>query len=219
MRHDRQAPIAHTQHQGMQRNVIIHRDGNRMVRRHHGINRYPHYRRIDRGLMVPQYWWGPRFQVMNWGNYGLPQPIHGGRWVRYYDDALMIDSHGRIHDGRWDMTWDQYDDQWDYDDRGIPIYVGNGAFHPDDRDRAWVERQQGRGGAYGYGHHQQAYGHPGYGYGYGYGYGGMVVTETTVTTSPTVIQTTVYEDVVQSAPRRSYRKKARRIASKTRCIC
>jgi Ni/Co efflux regulator RcnB len=211
-----QAPLAHSGHPDMQRNIIIRRDGHRMERRHHGINRYPHYRRFDRGLTVPQYWWGPRFHVMNWGAYGLPQPIHGGRWVRYYDDALMIDGHGRIHDGRWDMDWDRYDDQWDYDDRGIPIYGGDGGYYPDDRDYEWAERRRGYG-EYGYGHRQQAYGYPGYGY--GYGHGGMVVTETTVTTGPTVIEKTIFEEVVQSSPRRSYRSKGRRIGSKTRCVC
>jgi hypothetical protein len=193
-----------------------------MERRHHGINRYPDYRRIDRGLMVPQYWWSPRFHVMNWGRYGLPQPMHGGRWVRYYDDALLVDDYGRVHDGRWGMRWDEYEDQWGYDDRGIPLYVGDGEYRPDGRDYRWVEEHQGRGSAHGYGHQRQGYGypqhpgHPGYA-----GYGGMVVTETTVTTSPTVIEKTVYEEVVHSAPRRSYRagSKGTRIRAKARCAC
>jgi Ni/Co efflux regulator RcnB len=214
MRHrDGQAPMAHSGDRRTQRDVI-RRGGDRMVRGHHGINRYPNYRRIDRGFMVPQYWWGPRFQVMNWGLYGLPQPMHGGRWVRYYDDALLVDSYGRVHDGRWDMRWDEYGDDWDYDDRGIPAHAGDGDFYRDDRDYGWAEGRQGYGREYGYGHHQQAYGYPGYGYG-----GGMVVTETTVTTMPTVVEKTIYEEVVQSAPRRSYRSKGRRIGSKTRCLC
>jgi Ni/Co efflux regulator RcnB len=196
-RRDGQTPIVHGRHPGMQRDVTVRRAGDRLMRRHHEINRYPHYRRIDRGLTVPQYWWGPRFNVMNWGRYGLPQPMHGGRWVRYYDDALLVDSYGRVHDGRWGMRWDEYEDQWDYDHRGIPVYVGDGDFYPGDEDYAWVEEQQGPGRPMGYGHHQQGYGypaHPGY---------GMVVTETTVTTSPTIITETFYEDVVQSAPRKA----------------
>jgi Ni/Co efflux regulator RcnB len=213
-RYDGQAPMAYRGPAGAQRDVIVRRDGNRMMRRQHGINGYPHYRRIDRGHMVPQHWWGPRFRVMNWGMYGLPQPMHGGRWVRYYDDALLVDGYGHVHDGRWGMRWDEHQDHWGYDDRGIPIYVGNGDYYPDDRDYDWAEERRPHG-PYGYGQHQQAYGYPAY----GYGYGGMVVTETTVTTSPTVIQKTVYEEVVQSAGRPSYRKKARRIGSKTRCVC
>ena len=206
-------PIVHGGQANMQRDVIIRRGEDRMIR--HGINRYPHYRRIDRGFTVPQYWWGPRFHVMNWGQYGLPQPMHGGRWVRYYDDALLVDGYGRVHDGRWGMRWDEYEDQWDYDDRGIPVYAGNGDYYPDDRDYDW-ERDRGPRGEYG---------HDGRGYGYpahpGYGYGGMVVTETTVTTSPTVIEETVYEDVVESGHSAGYgaRHKGRRIGAKKRCAC
>jgi Ni/Co efflux regulator RcnB len=216
MRHgDRERPVVRNDHSAMQRNVIVRR-GDGMIRRHHGINRHADYRRIGRGLALPQHWWGPRFHVTNWGNHGLPQPMHGGRWVRYFDDALLVDRYGRVHDGRWGMSWDDYDDQWDYDDRGIPVYVGNGDYHPDDEDYAWVDGRQGPAGAYGYGPHQQAYGYPAYGYG-----GGMIVTETTVTTSPTVVVKTVYEDVVPSAPQRSYRakSKSRRISSKARCHC
>jgi Ni/Co efflux regulator RcnB len=204
----------------------------RMDRRHHGINARPHYRRFDRGFVIPQYWWGPQFQVSNWGMYGLPQPMHGGRWVRYYDDALLIDSYGRVQDGRWGMKWDEWGEDWAYDDRGIPVYVGNGDFQPGEEDYAWVEEQDGayaegygQGyehggygnsgyGAYGYG----AYGYPYAGYGYGYGYGGgMVITETTVTTAPTVVAETYYvEEEVEVAPRRA---KPRRYRAKPRCNC
>ncbi len=200
----------------------MHRGGDRMIGTHHVINRYPHYRRVDRGFAIPQYWWGPAFHIGNWGQYGLPQPMHGRRWVRYYDDALMIDSYGRVDDGRWGMRWDEYGDEWGYDDRGIPVYVGNGEYHPDEEDYAWVEGQEGYGQgygfegreAYGYGGHQQVYTYPGYGYGYG-----AVVTETTVTTSPTVIEKTYYvEEEVVKAPRRTHRSKHRR--SKTvPCKC
>ena len=181
----------------------------RIVRRHHGINGYPGYRRFDRGLMLPHQWWGPQFQLHNWGNYGLPQPMHGGRWVRYYDDALLVDGYGRIHDGRWGMKWDEWDREWGYDDRGVPVYVGNGDFHPGPQEHAWVEGQ-GRGYAHGYGHSYGGYGQA-YGYAYpgcGCGYG-MVITETTVTTAPTVIAETVYEDVVVTKKRVRAKPRAR----------
>lgn len=156
-------------------------------RGHRGSNAYPGYRRVDRGFAVPHRWWGPRYQVQNWDAYGLPQPMHGGRWVRYYDDALLIDAYGRVQDGRWGMSWDEYGDDWGYDDGGIPYYVGNGDFYPDDRDYAWVEDHRGPQGQHGY-----AYGHE-QGYAYPYGYG-AVITETTVTTSPTIIEKTYYVD-------------------------
>ena len=200
--------------------VIVHRRGGHVRGGHHGINQYPHYQRVERGFALPQHWWGPAFHIGNWGAYGLPQPMHGSRWVRYYDDALLIDGYGRVHDGRWGMNWDEYADDWGHDDRGIPVYVGTGDFHPGEEDYAWVEGRDGYAGGYGQGYdhryggyHQGAYGHAGYGYGYG-----AVVTETTVTTSPTVIEETHYVDEVTTAPRRAYRARPR--GSKTvRCNC
>lgn len=211
----------------------VHHSGNRMARRgHHGFKNYSNYRRIDRGFVLPQPWWGQGYHIQNYPMYGLPQPIHGGRWVRYYDDALMIDHAGRVHDGRYGMAWDEWEDQWAYDDRGVPVYSGDGDFYPGDEDYAWVE---GEGGGYtdgyehGYGQDQgYAYGacpqacayQPAYSYGYGQGYGhgsgygaGMVVTETTVTTAPTVVtETWVEEEVVyeqQARKPRKYRAKPR----------
>ena len=217
--HARPLPGPHCQHpcRVFERRIdgpMGHNVTKRIIRRHHGINTYPGYHRIDRGFVVPHHWWGPQFHVMNWGGYGLPQPMHGRRWVRYYDDALLIDGYGRVHDGRWGMKWDDWEQEWAYDDRGIPVYVGNGDFHPGPQDYAWVE---GQGGAYA--HH--GYGYPGYGYGYGhaYGYGaGMVITETTTTTAPTVIAETVYEDVeiVETARKRVHRPKAKRYRPKPR---
>ena len=213
--------------------VQMHRPGGtrhhvrrHVVRRHHGINGYPHYRRVERGFALPHHWWGPQFQVWNWGNYGLPQPMHGGRWVRYYDDALMIDGHGRVMDGRWGMKWDEWQDQWGYDERGIPVYVGNGEFQPGSEDYAWVQEQGGayahgygqQGQGYGYGQYgQHGYGYPHGGYGYAYGYphaAGMVITETTVTTAPTVVAETVY---VEEEVRTVRRHRAKR--PKARCRC
>jgi len=204
-----------------------------VVRRHagppvagHGPRRHHReYRRIERGHVLPHAWWGPRYHVYNWSGYGLPAPIHGGRWVRYYDDALMVDGHGRVHDGRWGMAWDEWDHEWGYDDRGVPAYAGEGDFYPGDEDYAWVEG----GDRYAHGHHERRYEegcgpcgeervyHHG-GPAYGYGYGGMVITETTVTTSPTVITETVYEEKVVEH-RRAHRPKAyrsKRVPSKLR---
>jgi hypothetical protein len=210
---------------------MAHR-GHRMKKRHQGVRNFSGYRRLDRGLVLPQPWWGPQYQIGNWSMYGLSQPVPGGRWVRYYDDALMVDGHGRVMDGRWGMSWDQWQDQWDYDERGVPVYVGNGDFYPGEEDYAWVD--EGRGGygydqrhAYGYGapctqtctttyvhpyYHPYGYGH-GYGAGWGWGYGaGAVVTETTVTTGPTVVTETYYEEEVvreRRAKPRKYRAKPR----------
>lgn len=205
------------------RTVVRHHRGNRIG--HRGFKNYSNYRRIDRGFFLPQPWWGPGYHIQNYAMYGLPQPIGGGRWVRYYDDALMIDAGGRVHDGRYGMAWDEWQDQWAYDDRGVPVYSGNGDFYPGEEDYAWVEGEGGGyahgyeqgyrhdGGGYAYGACPQACAYPPvghaypYGYGHGWGYGGgMVVTETTVTTSPTVVTEIWEEEVVYEQRARKPRK-------------
>jgi Ni/Co efflux regulator RcnB len=175
------------------------------------------FRRIDRGQFLPPLWAGPQFHVQHWQAYGFPQPMPGFRWVRYYDDALLVDRRGRVHDGRYGFDWDRYGDRWGRDERGIPVYVGDGDYHPGDRDYAWAEEAdeggwdyseygyaEGEGGCGerrrgpcgrprgdpGYGHAGQA----GYGYGYergGYGYGhsGYGYGGATVTITETVVET------------------------------
>ncbi len=218
--------------------IVRHHGGPGAKMRHRGMKNYSGYHRIDRGFALPHAWWGPRYQIHNWSMYGLPQPFHGGRWVRYYDDALLVDGYGRVMDGRWGMSWDQWGDQWGYDDRGVPAYVGNGDFYPGDEDYAWVEEDRrgygydqryADGGCaqacaappppppgYPYGHgYGSAYGHGygsayGRGYGWGWGYGGaVVVTETTVTTAPTVVTETYYEEEVVSQRRATKPRKYR----------
>jgi len=216
--------------------VVVRRHGGGDMRMgsHHRNRNYSGYHRIDRGFVLPQAWWGPRYGISNWSAYGLPQPIHGGRWVRYYDDALMIDSYGRVHDGRWGMTWDDRDDRWSYDDRGAPYRGGDDDYYDEDyyedeRDGRYADHRGGHGYERGHdrGHshgapcqqgcapHAGAYGqHHGYGYGYGYGYGGgMVVTETTVTTHPSVVTHHYVEEQVvhqrRAAKPRKHRAKPR----------
>ena len=201
-------------------------------------HRFPHIRRINRGHFVPQFWWGPQFHVQNWGLYGFSQPYEDTRWIRYYDDAYLIDREGRVRDGRYGLDWDRYGERWDYA-RGIPEYVGDGDFQPDDRDYAWVEGSDERYADVGdydddYGevyeeraeHHAPRYQPPvaypggcqppppGY-YSCGYGYP-LVVTETTVTTAPKVVVRTVYKDVtVKQRPKakRYYKTKVKRYRS------
>jgi Ni/Co efflux regulator RcnB len=194
---------------------------------HGPVTAHREYRRIDRGHSLPQSWWGPRYQIDDWSSYRLPQPMHGGRWVRYYDDALMVDRQGRVHDGRYGMAWDEWGDEWAYDDRGVPAYVGDGDFYPGGEDYAWVGGEgryaEDRRGPYpdedcGSCDDHRGYRHqaPAYGYGYGHG-GGMVVTETTVTTSPTVVVETTYEDqVVEQARAHQPRRHRSRYGSKIR---
>ena len=169
------------------------------MRMPHIKHRFGHIKRIERGFVVPHFWFGPQFHVRNWAMYGFPQPLHGGRWIRYYDDALLIDRAGRVMDGRYGYDWDRYGDDWGYDDSGIPIYVGGDGYYDDDYygDGDYAEGPCDCG---------PTYRHGGYG-GYGYGHGGMVITETTVTTEPTVETHVYYEDVEEAAPRRVVKRR------------
>ncbi len=137
----------------------------------HG-KRFDHFRRIHRGGRVNQFWWGPQFHIQNWGLYGFPQPLHNDwRWVRYYDDAYLIDRDGRVHDERYGLDWDRYGERWDYDDLGIPTYrddyddsYGDDYAEEDYGDEGYAEgwdeeeapvyedrREYGHGGGYGHG--------------------------------------------------------------------
>lgn len=163
--------------------VIHHGDGDHRETRVHVRKMQPGYSRVERGHRVDGYWMGPGHHVHDWRRYGFSQPYEDRRWIRYHDDALLIDRYGTVHDGRYGMDWDEYGDDWGYDERGIPVYVGDGDYHPDDEDYAYVEEH----GDYGYGQ-GQGYGHayPGH-YGYGhYGWGTVTITETTVTHASTV---------------------------------
>ncbi|HEY0445151.1 MAG TPA: RcnB family protein [Allosphingosinicella sp.] len=132
--------------------------------------RHREYHRLERGAVVPEIMWGPDYTLGDWSGYGLYQPMHGHRWIRYYDDALLIDSEGRVWDGRYGMDWSRSGPGWN-------------------RDGGYAHHGGGYGHQGGYAHHggkSYSYSYPAYGhggYGYGAGYGGAWVTETTVTYS------------------------------------
>jgi len=67
------------------------------------------YRRPYRGYALPIYWIAPRFSVLDWQSYGLSRPENGLRWVRYYDDAVLVDARGSVYDTRSDIRWDGLD--------------------------------------------------------------------------------------------------------------
>ncbi|MDT9597973.1 RcnB family protein [Sphingosinicella rhizophila] len=228
---------------------VRHRGGRMEMRQHHGMKPagqhgggFAHVRRIDRGGMLPHAWFGPRYHVRNWNLYGFSQPFGGGHWVRYYDDALLVDPYGRVLDGRYGVNWDVEGERWDYDDNGVPAYVGEGDFQPGQDDYEWAEdyargnRDEGfvddapgderpgeRGRRYTYAY--PGYAPPGYdcnctGYGYGYGYGPVLVTETIVTTAPVMESVTRYEYVKERPAHRKvrpvYRSKDRKAVRRSK---
>lgn len=84
------------------------------------------YRRPARGYALPRYWVNPRFYISDWSGYGLTQPSQGYNWVRYYDDAVLVDSRGSVSDVYDGIDWDRYDNGYDTDDSRV--YTG-----PDER--------------------------------------------------------------------------------------
>lgn len=111
------------------------------------------YRRPYRGYALPSYWIAPRFYISDWQSYGLTQPSYGYNWVRYYDDAVLVDGRGSVYDTRAGIDWDRYDNGYAGDDR---VYAGgyddrgydDRAY--DDRgydDRGYARRDNGVGGA------------------------------------------------------------------------
>jgi Ni/Co efflux regulator RcnB len=209
---------------GMHRtNVMVHHGGG--MRAGHNFQR-----RLNRGFVVNPFWFGRQFHIGNWQSYGFVAPGPDQRWIRYYDDAYLIDRGGRVVDTRYGLDWDQYGEEWDMED-GIPAYRGSRDWRPDADDYEWAERDQhregrgphGRGphgpgphhggdGGYGYGY-GQGYGHTQvYGGGYGYGYYAYpIVIETTVTTAAAGYS----EEVIEEYEEVRHVRRPRR----ARCAC
>ena len=204
----------------------------------------PYYGQADRRIILPAFWLDPYFMVGNWDSFGLAPPPFGTRWIRYYDDAVLIDRYGVVYDRVEDVDWDRYGGP------PGPDQVGPGPQGP---------HGPGPEGAYGHGPEgrmspphgmpylpyqdevitmeaRPGWGGPGWGgmaYGGGYGGGVMVVPSGTVTTiviqSQPVVTTTTetyYENVprYESAPRAYAAPKARhrpkhRVAPKPRPRC
>jgi Ni/Co efflux regulator RcnB len=197
--------------------------------RHYGGGQMRHgggnfrYQRMNRGFVINPFWFGSQFHINNWQMYGFSNPGADQRWVRYYDDAYLIDRGGRVVDTRYGMDWDRYGEDWDMDD-GVPAYRGRGDHARGDDDGDWEERHDDRGGGHGEGHgdrdghdehHMMMQGGPGHGAAYGgyYGYGAYaypIVIETITTTGGGYTEEIV-EEYVQ------VRHRARR--ARPRCVC
>ncbi len=248
MAHGAHAPGGHNGHGAM----VGHSGGHGAMRGGHhqmkGMKGMPgaghmkgmrNWQRFGRGHVVPPHFRAPRFFVHDWRTFGWPAPMPGGNWIRYHDDALLVDGHGRVVDGRYGWDWDGHGGGMAYDDGGYDNGHGYGEeeyadgrdYEEEGLDRGHhgrgdrvvrVYRRGDRGdcgsgcGGPGYMPPPPAYGYGGYGYSAGCACGPVVITETTTTTAPVVETRTYYETVYEhrAAPRRHYKKKAVRHYSK-----
>ncbi|MDV3455535.1 RcnB family protein [Sphingomonas sp. HF-S4] len=63
------------------------------------------YHRLHRGATLPGYWRGNDFRVHDYLSFGLAAPPAGYSWVRYYDDAVLIDDQGSVWDSIDGISW------------------------------------------------------------------------------------------------------------------
>ena len=176
------------------------------------------YRRPNRGWTLPRYWIAPSFFISDYGLYGLSTPPRGYNWTRYYDDAVLTDSRGRVYDSVGGIDWDSYDDDYGY---GEDYAYGDEGEAGSDYGYASAT---GGGGGYTTSYHSgSAYaGSGGYVSG-GYWYPPVTTTTITVQSAPVVTTTTTeYIETASYRPaRRVYRtaKRTWRPKSKVRCDC
>lgn len=64
------------------------------------------YRRLNRGARLNRYWMNPSFRVADYLNFGLAAPPNGYRWVRYYNDAVLVDDRGAVWDSVANAAWE-----------------------------------------------------------------------------------------------------------------
>lgn len=105
--------------------------------------------RFHVGGFIGASFFAPQFHIQNWGLYGFAPPPPRHRWVRYYDDAYLIDGRGQVFDTRYDVAWDRYGERWGEGPDGVPYYIGHGDYHPGDRDYTYVEDDVAAGWDYG----------------------------------------------------------------------
>lgn len=82
------------------------------------------YKRPVRGWTLPSYWISGGFWLSDWQSWGLSSPPYGYNWVRYYDDAVLVDRYGRVWDSVSGVDWDGSA----YAYGGDGYYVGQGYY-------------------------------------------------------------------------------------------
>lgn len=188
------------------------------------------YRRPVRGWTLPSYWIGSGFWINDWSSWGLSRPAAGYDWVRYYDDAVLIDRRGKVWDSVSDLDWNRdghgYDDDRDdgyyadrEDDRGYGADYDAPGYDERDYDRPGYDRdvrvrhddRREYRDRYEY---REGYEHRRYARRplvciancYTQGYYAAPATTTVVIQSVPVVTTTVTEEVIYSRPARIVRR-------------
>lgn len=64
------------------------------------------YHRPVRGWVLPSYWFVRDFMIPDYLAWGLAAPPYGYFWMRYYDDAVLVDTSGRVWDSVNGISWD-----------------------------------------------------------------------------------------------------------------
>lgn len=165
------------------------------------------YRQPSRGWALPRYWSEQRFTVEDYWTYDLDEPGHGFRWVRYYDDAVLVDRDWRVVDWRDDIDWDWNGRDYRNDDAYADSRHGDGYPH------------QGYDGSHPVPHHVgPGVTHLSGGYiANGYYYPPAVTTTVTIHSEP-VTRTYVTEEVVHTGVSSKGVSRARPASSK-KCRC
>jgi Ni/Co efflux regulator RcnB len=68
------------------------------------------YRRLGRGAALPGYWMS--YRIPDYLSFGLAAPPRGYGWVRYYDDAVLVDDGGRVWDSVGGIAWAGAESGW-----------------------------------------------------------------------------------------------------------
>lgn len=192
------------------------------------------YRRIGRGGHLPNYWMGSGFRIPDYLSWGLAAPPYGYFWVRYYDDAVLVDDRGDVWDSVGGIAWSDadswsdssgsYSNSYSYSTAGAGYAQPIQPVDPNDYYDGYSGGSVPPAGAIGappaaqvqgyYGSGQAYYG-SGYGYQAGAAYYGAPGTTVIVIPGATTTTTTVTEEVIESratttyvraAPRRVVRK-------------